>query len=68
MARTEKHFTIDVNGKSDFVSIERIKPAFYEPHFSLLTAIPHVINNPAATTTATEGLTCILSCNRLSCY
>ena len=48
-------FTVGINGKSDVVSIERIKSAFYEPHFSLFTAMPDVNNNPAATATAAPG-------------
>ena len=55
MAGKEKYFTVDFNGKSNVVSIERIKPAFYEPHFSLFTAMPDVNNNLAATATAAPG-------------
>ena len=55
VTRTEKHFTVDNNGKSDIVQIEQIKPAFYEPHFSLFTAMPDVNNNSDARATAAPG-------------
>ena len=60
MARAEKHYIVDNNGKSDIngesdQTIERIKPAFYKPHFSLFAAMRDVNNNSAATATAAPG-------------
>ncbi|XP_064469690.1 uncharacterized protein LOC135384418 [Ornithodoros turicata] len=34
--RTDRHFTLDLNGRQDTVSVERLKPAYLDPHHIIL--------------------------------
>ncbi|XP_064486150.1 uncharacterized protein LOC135398695 [Ornithodoros turicata] len=49
ISRSSKHFTLNVNGKSDTVSIDRLKPAFVEPPVSpTCSAVPFSASPPLA--------------------
>ena len=40
LKRTDKHFTIDINGHNEVVSIDRLKPAFHEDSSTQQSLIP----------------------------
>ena len=44
--RRDKHFTLDINGKSEVISIDRLKPAFYEPNIVSFTNMPEIVSFP----------------------
>ena len=56
LQRTEKYYTLDINGTRDTVSIDRLKPAFYDS--SNFIAIPN-------TSTTHDSLPLLLSLPRL---
>ena len=44
--RTDKHFTIDINGRKDTISVDRLKPAYLDTDHPLptqQTALPTTI-------------------------
>ena len=52
LSRTQKHFTVEVNGRQEIVSVDRLKPAYLcivQP--STADSIPIIPSNPPANTT-----------------
>ena len=47
ISRTKKHFTVDINGRHEVVSLDHLKPAYLDTEFSLLDttsthSLPHI--------------------------
>ncbi|XP_064462625.1 uncharacterized protein LOC135373336 [Ornithodoros turicata] len=58
LERADRHFTLDINGRSDAVTMERLKPAFFDTSWPVSTSHEHSLARPAqlAVCNASPGL------------
>ena len=54
LKRTDKHFTIDINGRKDTVSMDRLKPAHLDTTYTDITPPPIQKSAPAQRPTPTQ--------------